>query len=999
MKAKVGQSLDMFIDIDTRTFEDIINSSRDGIWSIDDKFRILAINPAAVDLIYKAFGVRLSVGQNLKDLQRNSRFEPLISELETALEGNHFTEQESFFISEGERIFETSFSPIQKDKIVTGVAVISREITELSYFTRLGRSKFRELQVLNTISANVAQARTVDELFEDCSTIVSDAVSPSKCWFIFYDKNAGMLRRHRNHFQKSDDSTQINIHVEKGITGWVARHGVSRFVPDTKMDPDYYELDPKTRSELCVPIIVADEVYGIINLESEEVNAFASEDEQLLKTIANNIASSIERINLFEKTERKSHEMSALYKTALVTSSELDSNVLVKKLYEQILELFQPDVFLLALYDHKSNEMELLMADTTGKKLPELANKQLTVKETGLMNWVMKTRQTLIAQELHIDKLPEVAIYDEKAKSGSWLGTWLVGRDHLLGAITLQSHKTNAFDDEHKQLLVSMAGQVAVALENARLFEAENQRVKELAAISTLSLAMREARDRKELLSILLDELTRTVSADAIALITKESSSNQQISEFATGKWSQNSGCILPDDLFIDEEIWKSSTPLVINSISHDDTIKKSQWMKEIDSLVGLPLSLQGENIGILWIGRSESFSDEEIRILTALADIAASAIRRTTLNDQTTRQLQQLASLHDIDLAITGSSDIKVTLDFLLGSALTQLEMDGAIIQSLNPFSQTLNCITSRGIYDTRILRSFSRMGDDLAGICAMDRRLIQEPNLEKASIYSARARLFKDAGFNSYYAIPLIAKGQVKGVMEVFSQAHYKVTGEWINFFTMLSTQAAIAIDNGELFDNLQRSNMDLMVAYDSTLEGWASALELRDEETEGHARRVTEMTERLALAIGVKGQELNNIRRGALLHDIGKMGIPDQILLKPGPLTDEEWKVMRTHPELAYNLISPISFLRPAIDIPYCHHEKWDGTGYPRGLKGADIPVSARLFAIIDVWDALSSDRPYRKAWDPKKVFDYLQSQSGSHFDPEILTIFLNQVLGKP
>jgi HD-GYP domain-containing protein (c-di-GMP phosphodiesterase class II) len=340
----------------------------------------------------------------------------------------------------------------------------------------------------------------------------------------------------------------------------------------------------------------------------------------------------------------------------------------------------------------------------------------------------------------------------------------------------------------------------------------------------------------------------------------------------------------------------------------------------------------------------------------------------------------------------------LKVTLDFLLGSALAQLEMDGAIIQSLNPYSQTLNSITSRGIYDSRILRSFSRMGDDLAGICALERRLIQEPNLEKAAQHSPRARLFKDVGFNSYYAIPLIAKGQVKGVLEVFSQAPYRVTGDWINFFTMLSTQAAIAIDNGELFDNLQRSNMDLMVAYDSTLEGWASALELRDEETEGHARRVTEMTERLAIAVGVQGQELNNIRRGALLHDIGKMGIPDQILLKPGPLNDEEWKVMRTHPELAYKLIAPISFLRSAIDIPYCHHEKWDGTGYPRNLKAEDIPLSARLFAIIDVWDALSSDRPYRKAWDEQKVYDYLLSQTGSHFDPNLLKVFLTQVFGK-
>ena len=987
----------MFIDVDTRVTEEIIYHSQDGIWSIDDKYQITVINPAAMDLLNKAFGIKLTIGKKLQEFRKEPKMAALFSNLDLALQGKRFTEQESMFISEGERVFETSYSPIFKDNAITGVSIISREITELSFYTRLGKSKFRELQVLNTLSSKIAQAHTVDEIFDECTRIVRESLAPARCWFLFLDKKASSLVRHRSTYLEPGDSTQIIVRLDKGVTGWVARNGVSKFVPDTSVDPDYYEVDPNTRSELCVPIIVAEEVYGVINLEASYVNAFAIEDEQLLKTISNQIASSIERISLFEKTERSSREMRALYKTALVTSNELDSNVLVKRLYEQILEFFKPDTFLLALYDHKTHEMELLMADSTGDKLPELTNKQLTIKETGLMNWVMKTRKTLITQELRVEKLPEVAVWDEKAH-GSWLGTWLVGRDHLLGAISMQSKKANAFDEDHKQLLISMSGQVAVALENARLFEAENQRINELAAISTLSLAMREARDRKELLSILLDELTKVVKADAMALVVKDPLTHQQVSEVAIGKWQPTSGNVLPEELTLSDEVWKSSSPILLDGVTSDENLSKSPWMKEIDSIIGLPLSLQGDTIGILWIGRNDPFSDEENRILTALADIAASAIRRTTLNDQTTRQLQQLASLHDIDLAITGSSDIKVTLDFLLGSALTQLEMDGAIIQSLNPFSQTLNCITSRGIYDTRILRSFSRMGDDMAGICALERRLIQEPNLERAAGHSPRARLFRDAGFNSYYAIPLIAKGQVKGVLEVFSQSPFKVTSDWINFFTMLSTQAAIAIDNGELFDNLQRSNMDLMVAYDSTLEGWASALELRDEETEGHARRVTEMTERLALAVGVQGQELNNIRRGALLHDIGKMGIPDQILLKPGPLTDEEWKVMRTHPELAYKLIAPISFLRSAIDIPYCHHEKWDGTGYPRKLKGEDIPLSARLFAIIDVWDALSSDRPYRKAWDSKRVYEHLQSQSGSHFDPALLKVFLTQVMGK-
>ncbi len=192
--------------------------------------------------------------------------------------------------------------------------------------------------------------------------------------------------------------------------------------------------------------------------------------------------------------------------------------------------------------------------------------------------------------------------------------------------------------------------------------------------------------------------------------------------------------------------------------------------------------------------------------------------------------------------------------------------------------------------------------------------------------------------------------------------------------------------------MFDELQRSNLDLMEAYDTTLEGWSKALELRDQETQGHSKRVTELTLRLAQAVGMERMELVHIRRGALLHDIGKMGIPDEILRKPGPLTDLEWNVMRRHPTLAFELLQPIEFLRPAVDIPYCHHEKWDGSGYPRGLGGVAIPLPARVFAVVDVWDALRSDRPYRAAWPDDQVVAYLKDQSGHHFDPAVLQAFL-------
>jgi putative nucleotidyltransferase with HDIG domain len=189
-----------------------------------------------------------------------------------------------------------------------------------------------------------------------------------------------------------------------------------------------------------------------------------------------------------------------------------------------------------------------------------------------------------------------------------------------------------------------------------------------------------------------------------------------------------------------------------------------------------------------------------------------------------------------------------------------------------------------------------------------------------------------------------------------------------------------------------SLGQSQKDLLKAYDSTLEGWAKALELRDKETEGHSERVTELTVSLAQKMGFQGEALVNIRRGALLHDIGKMGTPDGILHKNGPLTEEERNIIQEHPQNAYNMLKQIDYLQAALEIPYCHHEKWDGTGYPRGLKEEEIPVSARMFAVVDVFDALISDRPYRKAMPRAEVMDYLKKQSGHHFDPRVMDVFI-------
>lgn len=249
------------------------------------------------------------------------------------------------------------------------------------------------------------------------------------------------------------------------------------------------------------------------------------------------------------------------------------------------------------------------------------------------------------------------------------------------------------------------------------------------------------------------------------------------------------------------------------------------------------------------------------------------------------------------------------------------------------------------------------------------------------------------------SGWVIPMQAKGEVIGAVQIQTRWPRPLSDANAALLTWLCNTAAVSIHSASLCEQLQQSNQNLNQAYEAILDGWSRALELRDHETQGHTDRVAELAVQLGRRLGMDNEQLENVRRGAQLHDIGKMGIPDQILFKPGPLTEEEWAVMRRHPVYAYEMLRPFPQFRDIVDIPYCHHEKWDGTGYPRGLKGKEIPLAARVFAVVDVWDALNSDRPYRPAWPRHQVLEYIYNESGRHFDPEVAAEFLNLVTELP
>jgi len=361
---------------------------------------------------------------------------------------------------------------------------------------------------------------------------------------------------------------------------------------------------------------------------------------------------------------------------------------------------------------------------------------------------------------------------------------------------------------------------------------------------------------------------------------------------------------------------------------------------------------------------------------------------------EQIQRQVRRFQALRAIDTAISAGPDLQFILGVLLEQIMSQLNVDAVAILLHQPGTHELEYEANRGFRTDGFHHSKLPMGKGFAGRAAQTRKTIHIPDLAVMNEDVNQPLPIEAEGFKVYYGVPLIAKGQVKGVLEVFLRTARPIDQDRLEFLEALAGQAAIAVDNSSLFEQLQDSNTELSIAYDATLEGWAKALELRDRETVGHAHRVIEMTLRVADRLGIRGESLQHIRRGALLHDIGKMGIPDSILLKPGPLTPAEWEIMRQHPAHAYEMLKTIDYLEPALEIPYCHHEKWNGNGYPRGLKGKNIPISARIFAVVDVWDALTSDRPYRFAWPEHLALEYIQMEAGKHFDPQVVNAFFSQ-----
>ena len=442
----------------------------------------------------------------------------------------------------------------------------------------------------------------------------------------------------------------------------------------------------------------------------------------------------------------------------------------------------------------------------------------------------------------------------------------------------------------------------------------------------------------------------------------------------------------------------KDQIPLALSDVSKEyptfQQPTKYGLPGEVKAWLGVPLINQHEVIGMFTIDRcyEEPFTEQDIGVAMQYANRAAIAITNARLFEETNNHLRKLEVLRKIDGTITSSQDISDALHTVLEQVKGGLNVDVASVFLVDESKEFLAYQQSYGYRTEGNPDNKVPIGQGYVGTVAARMEPIFVPQVDIIDDGHMYPFSLASEGIVSYYGLPLITKGELQGVLQILQRSELHPSQEWIEFAEALAAQTAIAVENLTLFKGLQQANEELREAYEATIKGWAHALEIRDKETEGHSRRVVLLTEKIAEAFGFEDQDLVHLRRGVLLHDIGKMGVPDQILHKPGPLDESEWEIMRQHPVYAYEMLKPIIYLRPALSVPHYHHERWDGSGYPEGLKGEAIPLEARIFAVVDAYDALTSDRPYRGAWSQEETIKYLQKQAGKEFDPTVVEKFL-------
>jgi putative nucleotidyltransferase with HDIG domain len=851
--------------------------------------------------------------------------------------------------------------------------------------------QLQELTALHAIASACAFASDEDTLLTVASIIIGEVLFPEDFGFFMID-NAGLLRPHPSYHQ-NNATTNEYVHFGEGLIGQAAQSGKARRSGDVRLEKSYVAASSTTLSELAVPVKINERILGVINAESNKLNAFSEADEHMLGTAADQIATALERIRLQNETLQRAKEFASLYETSNALSAENDLTSLLQVIVEHAATLLNTATGAIYLFNKSSQELETVVA--TSSNIP--VGIHLRVGE-GMAGLVAQNHQPMRIDDYSAWKGRSLK-YESVAFHAILEVPMLFGGE-LIGVLAAaeMDESNRKFTEADERLLSLFAAQAAGAIHSARLRSETAQRAQEFSSLYETSKALSSEYKLNTLLRSIVENAKNLLNTATSGMYLVLPGNNELELSMDTAPYIP-----LGSPIKFGEgaagRVAETRQPLRIDDYSIWEGQSKLYAGKPIRAVVEVPMLYRGELIGVLTADEAEDserkFTENDERLLSLFASQAAGAIHAARLFEETRRRAEEFTTLYETTHDLAMQQDLSAVMDIITKRATRLLGVPNATIILIDPTLGDMKIAASIG--PDLAVGTRRNISDGLAGRVAQSRSPLIIDDYQN---WEHRSRLYDAIPYTAMMGVPLLYGGNLLGVLDVSDVAPSRRTFNEadVRLLSLFAGQAASAIANAQLFEDLKKSNIEILSSYDTTIEGWSRAMDLRDHETEGHTLRVTELTLKLARQMDLNEPELTHIRRGSLLHDIGKMGIPDAILLKEGSLSEEEWVIMRKHPQFAYEMLSSINYLHDALDIPSNHHEKWDGTGYPRGLKKEEIPLAARIFAVVDVWDAIRSDRPYRKGWDTEKAIDYIKSQSGTHFDPKVVDTFLNLLQGQ-
>jgi PAS domain S-box-containing protein len=790
------------------------------------------------------------------------------------------------------------------------------------------------------------------------------------------------------------------LELGRGILGHIALRKTGEIVNEATSDPRAVKVegtdDIPDEHIMGVPVMAEGQLTGLIAVwRTGKSQVFKPTDLDFLSKLAGQVAIAIGNARLYEAEKIRRQEADALREAAERITSTLDQEHAVQLILEQLAKVVP----------YESASLQLLRdgyLDIVGGQgwpdPPSVLGLRFPVPGDNPNSMVVLERRSVV-----LSHAPESYTSFKNFLHGhinSWLGVPLIVRDKVIGILAVDHSTPDFFNESHVQMVNALADQAAIAIDNTRLFGETQKRLREANGIAQVSATLSSTLELEPLLeNVLQSSILAIPASECGSVVLADERENLQIRAVWGYKDPRVLGYVFPPDRGYANIAFRECRPFVVQDVHGNASFSNNGDIPElhkIKSAIVAPLVVKNRPIGVIAIEspeKKDAFTDDDLHLLTAMSASIALAIENARLFEDTQHQLSEIQAVYTVSSALRSAQTLSEALPIILDQLAEPLHASGASLELVDMETGEIVTELAQGSW-ARVTGQRAPAGSGISGqVIATCRPYITSDVVADGKLYAPDLI----GGLHAVACVPVIAAHQPIGSLWIGRQT--PIMKEEVNLLAAIGEMVGNAIQRMRLHEqterllaDLQVANRDLSMAYDKTLEGWAKALELRDKETEGHSRRVTDLTLRLARRMGISRQSFSHIRWGVLLHDIGKMGIADQLLRKPAALTSDEWVEMRKHPQYAYDLIHPIKFLRPALDIPFCHHEKWDGSGYPRGLKGEKIPLVARIFAVVDVYDALSNDRPYRRAWPRKKVLDYLHQESGKHFDPQIVEEFL-------